>query len=255
MKERLDVLRKTRKGLCDHQILWAGVGELSETAIEEAANAKRVGASAVITMLPGSGTSYGQGNQRCMRQSILTLADQMALPTIIGLGVGKKSSRCSSDILNLVRLSNRIVGFDLGRNNDVTQYDRDYYCLKAIARPMVALTSSDGALFHNLNTGSDGVLSDLAYVAPHEVCALFEASQIGDFFEAQAIHNKLAPLIDLLSVECAKERDIIMRLLAYERGLLATTLVCSQLSQTVRLLAHTVQRILGDIQLKPISWV
>lgn len=251
--ERMDLIRETRKGLRMHQSLWADVGVLSEVALKFANWAKDAGASAVITNMPKFPDCT---IQQWQQQQLFQFADRLTLPTILSLdGFGSNRSEQIKSATRLARVNERIFGLELGCSDNVMSYDRDYYALKTLERPLAVLTSSDAALFHNLNTGSDGVLSDLAYLAPHETCALFAACQAGDFFEAQALHNKLAPLIRLLNEGSMETRDAIIRLAAQERGLLADTTDHAGSFQLQRPIVGRVLRSLDEINLRPINWV
>ncbi len=143
----------------------------------------------------------------------------------------------------------------MGVHDNVLAYDQDYYALKSIGRPLACLTSSKGALFHNLNTGGDGVLSCLAYIAPHEVSALYQATRAGDFPLAQAIHNRLAPLISLLDGHDRATHEMIFREAAHLRGLLAAPAardLPAPLDQAIRTRLETT---FDNIGLTPIRWV
>ncbi len=143
----------------------------------------------------------------------------------------------------------------MGHDDNVLRYDQDYYALKSVDRPLSCLPSSEGALFHNLNTGGDGVLSSLAYVAPHEVAALYKACRDGRFHQAQAIHNRLAPLVTLLNGHDTNTREMIYREAAHLRGLLASTQARGLNTPLFPNLIASLQTTLDDIALKPISWV
>lgn len=55
---------------------------------------------------------------------------------------------------------------DMRADDSVLNYDHNHYVLKSFDRPLACLPSSEAALFHNPNTGADGVLSCLALIAP-----------------------------------------------------------------------------------------
>ena len=184
------------------------------------------------------------------------MTDKLALPVILALGYGPtRWARTREEITTLALRSRRILGFDMGVHDDVLAYDQDYYALKSIGRPLACLPSSEGALFHNLNTGGDGVLSCLAYIAPHEVSALYQATRNGDFPLAQAMHNRLAPLVAILDGHDKVTREMIYREAAHLRGLLAAPAardLPAPLDQSIR--THLVST-LDNIALASISWV
>ena len=151
-------------------------------------------------------------------QRWMQLTKDLALPVILSLGQPFRTP--TNEITSLAQDCRQILGFEFGDGDDVVQYDRGYYAVKAADRPVAVLSSSQGALFHNLNTGGDGVLSCLAYIVPHEVVALYQATQDGRFFDAQAIHTKLSPLLALLALLDAASREKVLRCAAHHRGIL-----------------------------------
>lgn len=219
MDERLEIIRRTRAGLDENQLLLSCTGALSEKLIEDVYASKGAGAHAIIACLPHS---YQNGETH-FHEHLTELFDRMPLPVILSLG--RESARWTKsheEITVLAAGSNNIHGFDMGSSDNVLQYDRCYYAIKSLDRPIACLSSSDGALFHNLNTGGDGVLSCLGSIAPYEVADLYRASRAGCFSEAQAIHNRLAPLVALLTSYDGETHELLYREAAYHRGLLAS---------------------------------
>ncbi|MDF1670249.1 MAG: dihydrodipicolinate synthase family protein [Roseovarius sp.] len=255
-EERLEIIRSTRKGLKPGQLLLCCVGELSDAVIEHVADCKAAGADAVITFP----AKWEQGYEdQSLQQRLATLADltdQLPLPVIVALGKGdNRRPALSDEITALARYSDKVIGFDMGADDNVLHYDQDYFALKSVDRPLACLPSSEGALFHNLNTGGDGVLSCLAYVAPHEVSALYRASREGCFPEAQAIHNRLSPLILILNSHDAETREMIYRAAAHHRRLLVSPDARGISKPLCPNLKTQLHKTIDDIGLKPISWM
>ncbi|WP_299210604.1 dihydrodipicolinate synthase family protein [uncultured Tateyamaria sp.] len=254
--ERLEVIRCTRAGLENGQILLSCVGELSEAVFDDVVACKSAGADAIITF-PSKWKTGFEGQTLGERIAHLAgLTDRLALPVILALGNGENRwAEAPEDLALLASTGRQILGFDMGHDDNVLRYDQDYYALKATDRPMALLPSSEGALFHNLNTGGDGVLSTLAYIAPHEVAALYSASRDGRFHEAQAIHNQLAPLIAIMNCHDIETREKLCRQAAHIRGLLASPDARELDIVLSPPIASSLQSTLDDIALKPISWV
>lgn len=143
----------------------------------------------------------------------------------------------------------------MGDDDNVLRYDQDYYTLKTADRPVASLASSEGALFHNLNTGGDSILSSLAYVAPHEVSSLYDASRSGRIHETQALHNQLTPLIDLLNGHDQNTREMTYRQIAHARGLLASASARGISDPLCPQFSAGLHKTLDEIALKPISWI
>lgn len=255
-QERLQIIDKTRAGLAPHQMLLACVGELSEDVIDDVQACCDAGANAIISFPAKWQRGYEGVALETRLYALADIAERLMLPVIVALG--GKDVRWASDrnhITALARSSPQILGFDMGGDDDVVQYDQDYYALKSVDRPLACLPSSEGALFHNLTTGADGVLSCLAYVAPHEISGLYKATRENCFPEARAIHNQLAPLIALLNGHDAETREMMYREAAHHRGLLPSAYargIRDKLSPELRTQIH---QTIADIGLKPIAWI
>lgn len=255
-KERIEIIRRTREGLSSNQLLLSCVGELSDAVIDDVAACEGAGANAVITSLSKWQKGYDDKTLNQRIDAIVDLTDQLPLPVIIALGNGETRHPTSSEeIITLAKHSDKVIGFDMGADDNVLHYDQDYYALKAMDLPVACLSSSEGALFHNLNTGADGVLSCLAFVAPHEVAALYQASRCNRFPCAQAIHNRLSPLIALLSGHDPSKREMIYREAAHRRGLLSSPLVHGISTDFCPDLKRRIHSVIDEIGLKPIKWV
>ncbi|MCQ0090623.1 dihydrodipicolinate synthase family protein [Roseovarius sp. M141] len=256
LAERSEVIRRTREGLDPGRLLLAHVGTLSNATLEEIETCQSAGADAVI----GSAGDWQQGRAGGSvdeRLDALTdLTDRLSLPVIVALDGDRRCRIAFSEkLINLARHCDNVIGFVLGADDDVVQYDQNYYALKSIGRPLACLTSSAGALFHNLNTGADGVLSPLAQLAPYEVAALYQASRSGRFFDAQALHNRLSPLIGLLSGHDDITRERICREIAHHRGLLATPEMRGVADPLSDQLMHRIHQTVEETGLDPVSWV
>jgi dihydrodipicolinate synthase/N-acetylneuraminate lyase len=255
--ERLQVVRQTREALGLGQILLACVGPLSEAVTDEVDGCKGAGADAVITFPPHWREGAGAPVFEDHLMQLIDLADGLALPIIVAHGgheAGQYHEK-TGQITALARTSQKVIGVDMGTHDNVLHYDQAYYALKTIDRPLACLPSSEAALFHNLNTGADGVLSCLAYIAPHEVAALYRATKTGRFCEAQALHNRLSPLIGLISGHDRTTREMVLRHIAHRRGLLASN-DARGIDRPLDLpLVRRIEQTLQDIALEHINWV
>ncbi|MCQ0090213.1 MULTISPECIES: dihydrodipicolinate synthase family protein [Rhodobacterales] len=254
--ERTDAIRMTRTGLDPGQLLLSHVGTLSDAALDETASCQAAGADAVI----GSLVDWQKGHEGHSVderiETLVDLVDRLPLPVIIAFDCGeRRGSAAIEEIAHLARHCGNVLGFTMGADDDVMQYDQDYYALKSISRPLACLPASTGTLFHNLNTGADGVLSPFALMAPHEVAALYQASRTGRFLDAQALHNRLSPLIGLLSGHDQMTQEGICRAVAHHRGLLASTNVRGNADPLCSQLLRRIHQVVDETGLKPISWV
>lgn len=255
-RERLVVIRQTRKALDLGQLVLACVGALSIYVEDEVAACRDAGADAVIAYLTHWRPGLDAQDAESHVSQLTELVERLSLPMIAAVGGCNILARCNcKEIAAIARNTMKLVGVAMGHDDNVLRYDQNYYTLKGTDRPMALLPSSEGALFHNLNTGSDGALSSLAYIAPHEVAALYRASRHGRFHEAQAIHNQLAPLIGIMNGHDTDTREKLCRQAAHLRGLLASPDARGLTQPLCPHLAAGLQSTLDDIALKPISWV
>lgn len=254
--ERLEVIRCTRRGLVNGQILVSCVSELSKAVCDEVIACKQAGADAIITF-PAKWKTGFEGQTLGERIAHLAaLTDRLALPVIFALGNGDTRWVEAPEDLVLLAISGRqILGFDMGHDDNVLRYDQDYFALKSARRQVALLPLSEAALFHNLNTGADGVFSSLAYIAPHEVASLYSASRDGQIHKAQAIHDRLAPLVKMLDGHDANTREMIYREIAHARCLLASPTARGVTQPLCPHLRANLHSTLDDIALEPISWV
>lgn len=251
LDERVEIVRQTRCALDARQPLLVCLGGFLEDCIDEVRAYQMVGANAVICFPAGPSLNAPSEDQV---SALAEEADRLPLPVIIALeNGGNRWARERDDITALARNADRVLGFDMGGDENVVQYDHDYYALKSLDRPLTCLASSEGALFHNLNTGSDGVLSSLAFIAPHEVSELYRASRDGRFSDAQAVHNRLYPLIAQLRNQDSEIREMVYREAAYQRGVLGSVHargITKQLCETHR---NSLAKTLLDIGLRQVS--
>lgn len=253
--ERLEVLRSTRRALSHDQLLLACIGSLSAEVEEEVEACCEAGADAIITLLPKWHERHRAAKPNEHLDRLKALADSLPLPAIAVISDGQRQrSGVVSEVAAIICQSPKIIGIDMGARDNVLHYDQAFYTLKTLDKPLACLPSSEAALFHNLNTGADGVISCLAYVAPHEVSALYRATKASLTHEAQALHNKLAPLIGLISGRDKTTREMVLRQIAHSRALLAST-DARGLSETLDACTiHTIEETLDEIALTPIEW-
>lgn len=254
--ERLEVLRSTRRALSHDQLVLACIGSLSAEVEDEVEACREAGADAIITLLPKWHEGHRAAKPNEHLDQLKALADSLPLPAIAVISDAQQQrSAVFSEIAPIICQSQNIIGVDMGTQDDGPDYDKAYYALKSIDRPLACLLSAEAAIFHNLNTGAVGVISSLAYVAPHEASALYRATKVGNTHEAQALQNKLAPLIRLLSDQDGLVREKVLRQIAHSRGLLASAEARGISSPLEACTIRTIERTLEEIALKPIRWI
>lgn len=78
---------------------------------------------------------------------------------------------------------------------DGNQHERQIRELKRLERPVLTLTTHSAWLLGSLALGCDGLLSGAGSVIPDLQVALFRAVQAGDLKAAQAVNNRIYPMV------------------------------------------------------------
>lgn len=252
---RLDYLKTARGALKEEQLLIVRLGPFSNDLVETCSACAEFGANAIVTELGIAARAKTSLSNNDYIEHQAHLADQTCLPILLDLPCSEAvQERAFGKLHDLVaKHSTNVVGVVMRCDDQTWTYDESYYALKTINRPIACLTASETALFHNLNTGADGVISKLASIAPHDVVALFHASREGRFFDAQAIHNKLSGLIELIGNQSPNDRELVFQAIARKRGLL----VSSDLDRGIRKLdtaaIRKIDEALDAVSLTPID--
>lgn len=256
LDERIEIIARTSGALTPDQCVMACVGALNEQTLEEIDACCRAGARGVTTEITLSIHPDKEPDVENFINAWVSMADKSSLPIIVELDlVGKQSSLANANLFKQMSRSSNVLGVRVSTHDRMQIYDQAYDAAKNIDRPFVFLASSKLALFHSLNIGADGLVSDLAYIAPYEVAELFYNLRSGRFHDAQAIHNRLEPLTTLLSGLDAGTLDMAYREIAHARGLLSSTSSRGNSTSLSPDLLRSIYQTLDDIALKPISWV
>lgn len=222
--ERVDVIKLVRKSLGPKQIVLADIGESPRDAEQTIADYLAAGADAIICSAIDSNppqvglcSTHTSNSSRLRFEFTLIQAMDAFRPAL--LDTTKLIVAHSDD-------QSELLGMVFGEDEDVPQYDEWYYTVKSHDHPTACLSSSCGALFHNLNTGCDGVLAALSFSAPSEIARLYAFARQNAFFEAQAMHSKLMPLAAVLKRHDDETRQLIYREAAFYRGIAASPFGC-----------------------------
>ncbi len=250
-RAHLDCLKATRDALNAEKMLIVDVGSFSNEHIEKCAACAEFGADAIVTKLHSIARAKSAVSNNDFIAHQAKLADQTCLPVLLDQPCSETEIGRLHDCV--AQRSENVVGIVM-RHDDRTQaYDENYYAIKAMDRPIACLTASDTALFHNINTGADGVISKLASIAPYEVVALFQASREGRFFEAQATHNKLSPLVELVGNQPQTDRYAVFCAIAKKRGLLGSAELANEMGKLDPSTIRRIDRTLEAVALIPID--
>lgn len=157
--------------------------------------AERAGAKALLVFPPQSMSMGGQLRPEMALVHFKTIGAATDLPLIVfqypmatGLGYPLET---------LLRLCEEVPSIAAIKDwsNDGLLHERHIRTLQALPRPVTVLTTHSGWLMASLTMGCGGLLSGAGSVIPELQVALFEAVQAKDLRAAQAVNDRIYPLV------------------------------------------------------------
>ncbi|MEZ5906625.1 MAG: dihydrodipicolinate synthase family protein [Geminicoccaceae bacterium] len=157
--------------------------------------AEAAGASALLVFPPQSMSMGGQLRPEMALTHFKTIAAATDLPLIVfqypqatGLGYPFETLlRMCEEVPSIVAIKDW--------SNDGLLHERHTRTLQSLARPVTVLTTHSGWLMASLTMGCGGLLSGAGSVIPELQVALFEAVQAKDLATAQAINDRIYPMV------------------------------------------------------------
>jgi 4-hydroxy-tetrahydrodipicolinate synthase len=157
--------------------------------------AEAAGAAALLVFPPQSMSMGGQLRPEMALTHFRTIAAATDLPLIVfqypqatGLGYPFETLlRMCEEVPSIVAIKDW--------SNDGLLHERHTRTLQSLARPVNVLTTHSGWLMASLTMGCGGLLSGAGSVIPELQVALFEAIQAKDLATAQAINDRIYPLV------------------------------------------------------------
>lgn len=205
--ERRDVLRFTRERIAGGRALIAGIlAQSTREAVAEARVAADAGAD-LLTVFPPA--TFAGARTAMVVDYVRAIADAADLPVIVfqyplGSGFGYSTE-------TLVRLAElpSVVAVKEG-SDSIRAYEDNYRALK-VARPDFAVLASNFDWFlAQLASGSDGILSGLASLAPRPLADLWQASQRGDITAMRETSARVQPLVS--AIYAAPRNEMYVRI-------------------------------------------
>lgn len=157
--------------------------------------AEAAGAAALLVFPPQSMTMGGQLRPEMAIAHFRTIAAATDLPLIVfqypqasGLGYPFETLlRMCEEVPSIVAIKDW--------SNDGLLHERHTRTLQSLPRPVTVLTTHSGWLMASLTMGCGGLLSGAGSVIPELQVALFEAVQAKDLATAQAINDRIYPMV------------------------------------------------------------
>ena len=174
--------------------ILAGTGTANtRKTIELTRRAQGLGAEAALVVTP----YYVRPTQEGLLRHYTEVADRGGLPVVLYNVPGRTGCDLKPDTVAKLALHERIVGI----KEAVGDHER-VAALAALNGPQfVFLSGDDPTGMAAMLAGAEGVISVAVNAAPRPFRALCDAARAGDRAQAQAMHDALMPLFDLLGVE------------------------------------------------------
>lgn len=192
--ERVEVLKRTRAFIGKSKPLLSGIIPYSTAdAIEQAQLAREHGAD-VAVLFPLPQFSAGAGNDpRFALDYVDAVLAKIDIPVSIFQQSVASGSGFSTAVLVELSKRKRVIAIKEG-SADITLYEDNLRQIKAASPDVAILASNYLWMFAQMATGADGILSGMASMTPHWLCALWKATMTQDLPLMRAINDRLFPI-------------------------------------------------------------
>jgi 4-hydroxy-tetrahydrodipicolinate synthase len=174
------------------------VGVYTNSSLEAgriAARAHKAGADALLVFPPDFMALGGHLRPEMAFEHLKHITGTSDLPII--LFQYPLISNLSYPLPTLLELCRRFPTIHAVKDmiGDGNQHERQIRELKRLEQPVLTLTTHSAWLLGSLALGCDGLLSGAGSVIPDLQVALFRAVQAGDLKTAQAVNNRIYPMV------------------------------------------------------------
>ncbi|MET0850912.1 MAG: dihydrodipicolinate synthase family protein [Candidatus Rokuibacteriota bacterium] len=166
----------------------------TQEAVALARDAKDAGAAGLLVFPPTVFMWGAQVKPDMVLRHFSILADGVDLPLVVfeyppasGIGYSPDTLAALCKIPTVVAVKDW--------SNDIVAYERNLRALRASGRPVAMLSSFTMSLMASFLLGADGCISGMGSVAADLQAELFAAVAAGDLARAQAVNERLAPLV------------------------------------------------------------
>jgi 4-hydroxy-tetrahydrodipicolinate synthase len=166
----------------------------TQEAAALARDAKEAGAAGLLVFPPTVFMWGAQVKPDMVLRHFSVLADRVDLPLVVfeyppasGIGYSPDTLAALCKIPSVVAVKDW--------SNDIVAYERNLRALRASGRPVAMLSSFTMSLMASFLLGADGCISGMGSVAADLQAELFDAVTTGDLARAQAVNERLAPLV------------------------------------------------------------
>jgi 4-hydroxy-tetrahydrodipicolinate synthase len=193
-EEEYELYRVVKKAVGGRIKVIAGTGSNSTaTTIKSSLEAEKIGVDGLLIVVP----YYNKPSQEGMYRHFKAIAESTKLPIIIYNIPGRcvvnmlpeTVARIAKDFSNVVGLK------DSSGSPEQTKKTAD------LVPPGFTIWSGDDAMaLPMMKVGAVGVISVASHIAGKEIAAMVAAFHAGDIKKAEALHNRLMPLFNVLFI-------------------------------------------------------
>lgn len=193
-EEEYELYRVVKKAVGSRIKVIAGTGSNSTaTTVKSTKEAEKIGCDGVLVVVP----YYNKPSQEGMYQHFKAVAESTRLPIIIYNIPGRcvvnmlpeTVARVAKDFPNVIGLK------DASGSVEQTKKTAE------LAPPGFTIWSGDDSMaLPMMKVGAVGVISVASHIAGKEIAAMVAAYHAGEIKKAEALHNRLLPLFNVLFI-------------------------------------------------------
>jgi 4-hydroxy-tetrahydrodipicolinate synthase len=196
-KEKMDVVRLARRALGANYPVVAGVHALPTwELIEQVADAKEAGASAVMLCAPPLFAWHADRHPDFGIAQIRAVADAFPqMPIVLFQYSPNNPFYYRPETLALIcREIPQVQAIKMATNVDVGQFEEEVRAVRTVPRKVYLLPANGRTFYYAFQLLPDGALSGSANFCPAHDVNLFEAATRGDLKRAKELHDQIFPI-------------------------------------------------------------
>ncbi|MCU0641862.1 MAG: 4-hydroxy-tetrahydrodipicolinate synthase [Candidatus Margulisbacteria bacterium] len=193
-EEEYELYRVVKQAVGNRVKIIAGTGSNSTaTTIKSSQEAERIGVDALLVVVP----YYNKPSQEGMYQHFRAVAQATKLPIIIYNIPG----RCVVNMLpeTVARLAKDFPNI-IGLKDSAANVEQTKKTVGLVPTGFTIWSGDDSLALPMMKVGAVGVISVASHIAGKEIAAMIKAFHAGDVKKAEALHDKLLPLFNVLFI-------------------------------------------------------
>jgi 4-hydroxy-tetrahydrodipicolinate synthase len=191
---RMKVISETRAAIGEKPIMSGIIAMSTAEAIRQAKIAQDHGVDCVVAFPLPQLQAGGNHTSHAALAYFEALAKAVSIPISVFQQPVASGIGFNAETLKVLATMPQIVAVKEGSDN-ITLYEDNWHVLKEINPGLSILASNYDWFLPQLAVGADGILSGLASLLPHDLYALWEASERRDLVTMREINRRLRPII------------------------------------------------------------